>query len=110
VAFDEGLADRIRRTLGRRKGLTEKRMFGGIGFLLNGNLCCGVRKAELLIRIDPAASEGILAQAHTRPFDIARRGPMKGWVLVKPAALKSDAQLRKWVDLSATYATTLPAK
>jgi TfoX/Sxy family transcriptional regulator of competence genes len=85
-------------------------MFGGVGFLLNGNLCCGVRKDEMLIRIDPDATEAVLARPQTKPFDIARRGPMQGWVLVESGALKTDAQLRKWVDLSAKYVTTLPAK
>jgi hypothetical protein len=110
MAFDERLADRIRRVLGRRRGLSEKRMFGGIGFLLNGNLCCGVRKSELIARIPPEETAGTLAQAHVRRFDIARRGPMRGWVLVEPAGLKTEAQLRKWVSLSATYVASLPAK
>ncbi len=66
MAFDERLADRIRTALGRRKGLTEKRMFGGIGFLVNGNMCCGVHKAEMIVRIAPDETATALKQAHTR--------------------------------------------
>ena len=109
MPFDEGLADRIRTALARRKGLAEKRMFGGIGFLLNGNMCCGVHKAEMIIRIEPEETESVLKQAHTRRFDLTGR-PMKGWVLVDPAGIKTDTQLGKWVEVSAKYASTLPAK
>jgi len=109
MAFDEGLADRIRSALGRRKGLAEKKMFGGIGFLMNGNMCCGVHKAEMIVRIAPEETESVLKQAHTRVFDLTGR-PMKGWILVEPAGLKTDARLTKWVELAAAYASSLPAK
>ena len=109
MAFDEGLADRIRTALGRRKGLAEKKMFGGIGFLMNGNMCCGVHKAEMIVRIAPEETDSVLKQAHTRRFDLTGR-PMKGWILVEPAGLKSDAGLKKWVGVAAKYASSLPAK
>lgn len=109
MAFDERLADRMRSALGRRTGLSEKKMFGGIGFLLNGNMCCGIHKSAMIVRIAPEETERVLAQAHTRPFDLTGR-PMKGWVLVEPAGIKTDAQLKKWVEVAAKYVATLPAK
>ena len=109
MAYDERFADRIRSALGRRKGLTEKRMFGGIGFLINGNMCCGILKSALVVRIAPEETQRTLAQAHTRPFGMARGG-MKGCVLVDTAGVKTAAQLKKWVESAAKYAATLPAK
>jgi TfoX/Sxy family transcriptional regulator of competence genes len=109
MAFDERLAERIRGALGRRKGLVEKRMFGGVAFLLNGNMCVGVHKADLIVRLAPEATDKALAQGHTRRFDLTGR-PMKGWILVEPAGLKTQAQLSKWIAVAARYAGALPAK
>src|SRR5438552_1295893 len=85
MAFDERLADRIRGSLGRRKGLVEKKMFGGVAFLLNGNMCVGVHKSDLIVRLAPEATDAALARAHTRRFDLTGR-PMKGWILVEQSA------------------------
>ncbi len=109
MAFDEKLAERIRRSLGRRKGVAEKRMFGGIAFLLNGNMCCGVHRTELIVRLAPEATDKALAGGHTRRFDLTGR-PMQGWILVESAGLKTDAQLREWVAIAAKYAGSLPPK
>ncbi len=109
MAFDERLAERIRGTLGRRKGLAEKKMFGGVAFLLNGNMCVGVHKAELIVRLAAEETDAALSQPHTRRFDLTGR-PMKGWILVAPAGLKTDANLGKWVQVAAKYASSLPAK
>ena len=109
MAFDERLAERIRGTLGRRKGVVEKRMFGGVAFLLNGNMCVGVHKTELMVRLAPEETDAALSQPHTHRFDLTGR-PMKGWILVKPAGLKTDATLSKWVQIAAKYAASLPAK
>jgi len=109
MAFDERLAERIRDTLGRRKGLAEKQMFGGIAFLLTGNMCCGVHRSELIVRLAPEGTDGALKQRHTKLFDLTGR-PMKGWILVEPAGFKTDAQLTKWVSVAAKYAASLPAK
>src|SRR5439155_17714296 len=84
MAFDEKLAGRIRLSLGKRKGLKEKKMFGGIAFLLNGNMCCGVHRTEMIVRLAPEATDQALTDRHTRLFDLTGR-PMKGWVLVDPA-------------------------
>jgi len=109
MAFDERLAERIRGSLGRRKGLAEKKMFGGIAFLLNGNMCVGVHKSELIVRLAAEKTDAALAEPHTRRFDFTGR-PMKGWILVEQAGLKTDAKLGKWVQVAAKYAGSLPAK
>ena len=109
MVFDPALAARVRKRLGKRAGLSEKQMFGGLAFLLNGNLCCGVHGAEMVVRIDPAHSDRALKDRHVRPFDMTGR-PMKGWLLVGPAGLKSAAALGKWVQAGLAYAGSLPAK
>jgi hypothetical protein len=109
MAFDERLAERIRRSLGRRKGFAEKKMFGAVGFLLNGNMCVGLHGAELIVRLAPEDTDRALKQANTRRFDLTGR-PMKGWILVKPAGLKTDAQLGKWIAVAVEFAGRLPAK
>jgi TfoX N-terminal domain len=109
MTFDERLAERIRGTLGRRKGLVEKKMFGGVAFLLQGNMCVGVHKTDLIVRLAPEETDAALSQPHTRRFDLTGR-PMKGWILVAPAGLKTDAKLGKWVQVAARYAASLPPK
>ena len=109
MAFDEQLAERIRKALGKRKGLAEKQMFGGIAFLLNGNMCVGVHQNELMVRLAPEETDKALAQRHTKLFDLTGR-PMKGWILVQPAGLATAAQLGKWVKIAATFAGALPKK
>jgi TfoX/Sxy family transcriptional regulator of competence genes len=95
--------------VGRRKGLVQKKMFGGVAFLLNGNMCVGVHKSDLIVRLAPEETDAALAQAHTRRFDHTGR-PMKGWILVEQSGLKTEAQLNKWVQVAAKYAGSLPAK
>jgi hypothetical protein len=109
MAFDLELAERVRRQLGQRPGLTEKKMFGGLSFLLNGNMCCGVYKQELLVRLDPGQTEQALSQPHTRIFDISSR-PMKGWILVRQEGLALPADLAGWVQAGLDYAAGLPPK
>lgn len=109
MAYDEALAARIRKALGRRKGIVAKQMFGGIAFLLNGNMCVGIHKDELIVRLDPDETDAALARPHTRLFDITGR-PMKGWILVAQKGIGSDAQLGKWIAVAAKYAGALPHK
>lgn len=109
MAFDEKLAQRIGKLLANQKGITEKKMFGGIGFLLNGNMCCGVYKKEMIVRIDPEQTDDALAKPHTRIFDITGK-PMKGWILVEPAGLQDKTALAKWIRLGVSYASSLPKK
>ncbi len=109
MAYDEKLADRIRRVLGKRIALTERKMFGGIAFMLRGNMCCGVLNDELILRIGPGQGEKALKKPHTRPFDFTGR-PMKGFIIVTPRGHKSDEALQKWVRLATKFASSLPAK
>lgn len=109
MAFDEQLADRIRKRLGKRAGLTEKKMFGGLAFLLNGNMCCGVHGDEMIVRLDPDETEAALARRGARRFDLTGR-PMRGWIMVSASGLERDAELGRWVALAMTYAASLPAK
>ena len=109
MAFDERLAERIRKRLGKRKGLAEKKMFGGIAFLLNGNMCVGVHNQDLIVRLAPEETDQALAEPHTRVFDLSGR-PMKGWILVESSGLKDEKTLGKWIRLSVGYALSLPKK
>ena len=109
MAYDEQFADRIRKALGRRKGLVAKQMFGGIAFLLNGNMCVGIHKDELIVRLDPDATDAALAKPHTRVFDLTGR-PMKGWILVEPKGIATGPQLKKWIAVAVAYAGALPPK
>ena len=109
MAYDEEFAARIRKGLGKRKGLVAKQMFGGIAFLLNGNMCVGIHKDELIVRIDPDDTDAALAKPYTRVFDLTGR-PMKGWILVAPKGIATSAQLKKWISIAAKYAGALPPK
>ena len=109
MAFDEELAGRIRVRLGKHPGVTEKRMFGGVVFLANGNMACGVHGAEMIVRLDPADTDAALAREDTRVFDLSGR-PMRGWILVRPVGLRTDAAVSKWVDAGMRYAGSLPPK
>src|SRR5262245_37929803 len=109
MAFDEALAKRIRQQLARRRNVEEKKMFGGVGFLLNGNLLVGVWKDSLVVRLGPEEGDEALKEPHVKEFDITGR-PMKGWVLVKPEGVEGDAQLGDWVLRAMEFVGTLPAK
>jgi TfoX/Sxy family transcriptional regulator of competence genes len=109
VAFDEVLAGRIREVLSGTEGLAEKRMFGGLAFLLNGNMCCGVHGEEVILRVDPDSAEHALREPNVRNFDLTRR-PLKGWLLVGSDAVASDEQLRSWIGMGVDFAGSLPAK
>jgi TfoX/Sxy family transcriptional regulator of competence genes len=109
LAYDEDLAQRIRKELADEPRLVEKKMFGGIGFLLDGNMACGVHGDDLIVRVGPARNQDALAQRHARVFDMTGR-PMVGWVEVDPAGVASAADLRRWVMLGVEHARTLPPK
>jgi hypothetical protein len=109
MAYDEKLADRVRKALGKKPGLDEKRMFGGLAFLLRGNMCCGVIADELMARVDPTRTGEYLKKPHTRPFDFTGK-PMKGWIVVKPSGIATPSALAKWVGEAVAHTSTLPAK
>ena len=110
MPFDEKLAARIRKRLGKKQGLVEKRMFGGVAFMLNGNMCVGIHKDELIVRLAPEETEQALTQRHTRIFDLSGGRTMKGWILVQPKGIATDAALGKWVTVGVKFAASLPAK
>ncbi|MEW6155970.1 MAG: TfoX/Sxy family protein [Verrucomicrobiota bacterium] len=109
MAYDETLAARVRALLNQKSGYAEKKMFGGLCFLLNGNMCCGVLKNELVLRLEANRAAQILNQPHTKPMDFTGR-PMKGFLFVEPSGLASDEQLQRWVSESVQHAQSLPAK
>ncbi len=109
MVFNETLAERIRHRLARRKNIEEKKMFGGVGFLLNGNLLVGVWKDSLCVRLGPDEGEEALKEPHVKKFDITGR-PMKNWVLVEPEGIMSDDQINDWIERAMKFVTTLPGK
>jgi TfoX/Sxy family transcriptional regulator of competence genes len=110
VAYDEELAGRIREQLAGEPGITEKKMFGGLAFLLNGNMSVSASgQGGLLLRIDPAETDDALAQPHAEIM-VMRGRPMEGWIRVDPEGVASEEALAAWVRRSVGYARTLPAK
>src|SRR5262245_37193377 len=106
MAYDEKLADRIREALGRRPSVTEKKMFGGVAFLLDGKMFVGIVKDDLMVRVGPDRYEAALAEAHVRPMDFTGR-PMNGYVFVGPSGSKTAKASKKWVDQGAAFVTTI---
>src|SRR5437660_648435 len=102
MAFDATLAERIRQGLVRRKNIDEKKMFGGIGFLLNGNMLVGVWKDSLIVRLGPKEGPEALLESHVKEFDITGRA-MKGWVLVEPEGVQADDQLSGWIKRAVKF-------
>lgn len=110
MAYDEELAHRVREQLGNEVGVVEKAMFGGLAFLLGGNMAVGIsRGGELMVRVGADAADDALKRPHTRSFDMTGR-PMKGWILVSPEGLQTKRQLGAWVGRGVAFARTLPAK
>ena len=109
MAFDEKLAGRIRGIFTARKDASEKKMFGGIAFMLNGRMCCGVINDLLMARVGADRYEAALSLPHTRPMDFTGK-PMKGYVYVEPEGHKSDEELKRWVERCIDFASTLPGK
>jgi TfoX/Sxy family transcriptional regulator of competence genes len=109
VAFDEALADRVRIALDPRPDVSERRMFGGIAFMLAGNMAVGVISDDLMVRLGPADAERALAEPHTRPMDFTGK-PSRGMVYVDPNGTATDEDLGPWVDAGADFAASLPPK
>jgi TfoX/Sxy family transcriptional regulator of competence genes len=109
MPYDAELAERIRKLLAPRKNFAEKKMFGGLGFLLNGNICCGVWNEFLILRVGDEAARRVLSEEHTRPFDITGK-PMRGWAMVEPAGWSETTRLRRWADWAIEFTKSLPAK
>ena len=109
MAFDEGVAQRLRRIFSGWKGITEKRMFGGIAFMDRGNMCCGVVNDALMARVGPGAYREALKRAHAREMDFTGK-PLKGFVYLDAPGFAEEEQLRTWVDLCRPFTSSLPAR
>jgi len=109
MPYDATLLTKIRQLLGKRKNLTEQKMFGGIAFLLRGNVCCGAWQEYLVLRLGEDAARQVLGEEHTRPFDITGK-PMRGWAMVEPAGWQNAAKLRRWIDWAVEFTESLPPK
>jgi TfoX/Sxy family transcriptional regulator of competence genes len=110
MAYDEALAERIRELVAGEHELTEKQMFGGLAFLIGGNMAVAASgQSGLLVRVDPAMSDELVATTAARPTEMRGR-PMQGWLRVRSEHVQSRAQLAEWVTLGTTYARTLPSK
>ena len=109
MAFDEALAERIRAALRARKDVVEKKMFGGVAFMVRGHMSCGLVGSTLTVRIDPEQEERFLREPSVRPMDFTGR-PMRGFLFVDPPGIASAASLRKWVGRATAHAETRPRK
>ena len=109
MAYSEILVSRLQKILSGRQGIDEKKMFGGLSFLVNGKMFCGVLKNDLVVRVNPHDSETLLKRAHVRPMDFTGR-PMKGFLYVGLDGCKTDEDLQGWVDLSLNFMESLPVK
>ena len=108
MAYNAEIADRVLKMMVGREGLTERKMFGGIAFMLNGNMCCGVTNDDLMVRVGADGLEDALDQPHARPMDFTGH-PMKGFVFVDAGAV-GDRVLRQSIQRGVTFAESLPAK
>ena len=110
VAYDEELADRIRELVSAEANLTETKMFGGLAFLVGGNMAVAASgQGGILVRVDPAESETLVATTNARPMEMRGR-QMRGWLRVDPEDVRTKRQLARWVELGTTYARSLPPK
>lgn len=109
MAYDEGVAQRLREILVERTDVEEKKMFGGLAFMVRGHMCCGVLNDTLMARVGPEQYEDALAQPHAREMDFTGK-PLKGFVYVSPAGFESDKDLLRWVQRCEAFVNALPSK
>ncbi len=110
MAYDEDLANRIRELVRGEAGLTEKKMFGGLAFLIGGNMAVSASgQGGLLLRVDPAQTDELVDERHAEPF-VMRGRPMQGWLRVDPVGAATQAELERWVERGVAYARSLPPK
>ncbi len=109
MAYDEKLVERIRKAFPAGSKAVEKKMFGGVAFLLDGKMTVGVLGDELIARVPPEENDALVRRPHARQFDYTGR-PMKGWIYIAPAGLKTPASLKGWIETAVGFARALPAK
>jgi TfoX/Sxy family transcriptional regulator of competence genes len=110
MAYDEALAERVRSIISPRDALTERKMFGGIAWMIGGNLACGVIGDDLCVKLSEDDARNALEEPGTRPFQMGARPPAKAFVMVAGSWLAGDAELARWVDAGADHAASLPPK
>jgi len=111
MTYSEVQAARVRKELAGRSGIVEKQMFGGIAFVLGGNMAVGVHGEDLIVRVEPGQTDTLLREPGTKPFDLSgSRGPPAGWLLVAQSGYQTDVALRTWVKRGVAYASSLPKK
>jgi TfoX/Sxy family transcriptional regulator of competence genes len=109
MAYSQALTERVRRAIGKRRDVVEKKMFGGVGFLMRGNMLVGIWQQSLIVRLGPDQADAALKREHVGEFDVTGR-PMKGWIMVEPDGLDSDAELAAWIERATEFVETLPGK
>ncbi len=109
MAYSEELAERIRDVIGGRSGVSERKMFGGVAWMVDGNMACGVIGEDLMVRLDRDEAERVLVEDHVGPMEFTGR-PMRGFVTVDAAGISDASELTRWVDTGADFAASLPAK
>ena len=109
MVYDEGVAQRVREAMRNQKNVVEKKMFGGLAFMVRGNMCCGVVRDELMVRVGADGYEAALSQPHARKMDFTGK-PLKGFVYVAEPGFESDKDLKGWIDQAVKFARSLPAK
>ena len=109
MAYDEGVAQRLREVFEEDFDVIERKMFGGIAFMVNGHMSCGVADEDLMVRVGPEQYEAALRRPHAREMDFTGR-PLRGFVYVAPDGFESDEDLLAWVDISLKFVTALPPK
>jgi TfoX/Sxy family transcriptional regulator of competence genes len=109
MAYNEVLAQKVRSEIGKVSGLTEKKMFGGIAYMVNGNMACGVNGENLIVRVGPEKHAEAEKRPHTRSFDMTGR-PMKGWIAVDAKGREKEQDLKSWIGMGINYAQSLPKK
>jgi TfoX/Sxy family transcriptional regulator of competence genes len=109
MAYDEGLVERLREVYQKHPGIVEKKMFGGIAFMVSGHMSCGVNGERLMVRVGPEQYESALSRPHAVPMDFTGK-PLKGFVYVEPEGYESDSDLKSWVRMSLNFVQALPPK
>jgi TfoX/Sxy family transcriptional regulator of competence genes len=109
MAYDEALAERVRRAFGKRRDVVEKKMFGGVAFMVRGHMSCGIMGSSLMVRVDPTREDALLRERGARPMDFTGR-PMRGFLYVEPSGIAGASALRKWVGRAVDFAESKPAK
>ena len=108
MAYDEQLEERVNRVLAAQEGVVQKKMFGGLAFMVNGNMSVGIDHERLMVRVGPEGYAFGLDEAHCRPMDITGR-PMRGFIIVEAEGISIDEELANWVDVGVAFALSLPA-